>query len=89
MNEVKSLDLTQKKRHPNELLKEIVNLSFEITPGKRIHKKEVESYISSCYYSETQKEIKCSKDDLYKLMNAKYGKNEQGYWKNISFKHFE
>ena len=41
------------------------------------------------YYNETHKEIKCSKDDLYKLMNDKYGNNEKGYWKNLSFKYFE
>tara|TARA_Y100000389_G_C17117631_1_gene343862 strand:- start:56 stop:331 length:276 start_codon:yes stop_codon:yes gene_type:complete len=89
MNEVKTLDITQKKRHPNELLKEIVELSFEKKPGKRIHKKELESYVCTYYYNETRKEIKCSKDDLYKLMNDKYGKNEHGYWKDLSFKYFE
>jgi hypothetical protein len=89
MNEVKTLDITQKKKHPNELLKEIVELSFERRPGRGIHKREVESYVSNYYYSETQKEIRCTKDDLYKLMNDKYGKNEQGYWKNISFRNYE
>ena len=64
MNEVKTLDLTQKKKHPNELLKEIVELSFERRPGRGIHKREVESYVSNYYYSETQKEIRCTKDDL-------------------------
>ena len=78
-----------KKRHPHELLKEIVELSFERKPGKGIHKREVESYVSNYYYTETQKEIRCTKDDLYKLMNDKYGKSEQGYWKNLSFKHYE
>ena len=30
-----------------------------------------------------------TKDDLYKLMNETYGKNEQGYWKNIAFRYYE
>ena len=89
MNEVKTLDPKQKKKHPNEFLKEIVELSFERRPGRKIHKREIECDVSNCYYSETKREIKCTKDDLYKLMNEKYGKNEQGYWKNIAFRYYE
>ena len=82
MNEIKKDGICRKK-HPNEILKEIVDESFETKRGYRIHKKELESFVASYYYNETHKEIKCSKDDLYKLMNDKYGNNEKGYWKNL------
>ena len=88
MNEIKKMEFVEKK-NPNEIIKEIVDESFETKRGYRIHKKELESYVANYYYNETRREIKCSKDELYKLMNDKYGNNEKGYWKNLSFKYFD
>ena len=82
-------DNTKTTPNPNEILKEIVNVYFEKRIGSRIHKKEVESYVSNCYYNETNKEIRCTKDTLHALMNEKYGKQEKGYWNNIRFKYSE
>lgn len=83
------MESPKKKVNPIDILKEIVNDSFEIKRGRKIHKKELESYVCDYYYNETKKEIKCSKNELYNLMNNKYGKQNKGYWKDIKFKYFE
>lgn len=83
------MESSQKKVNPIDILKEIVDDSFELKRGCKIHKKELESYVSNYYYNETRTQIKCSKDELFNLMNNKYGKQDKGYWRDIKFKYFE
>ena len=72
MNEIKKMEFVEKK-NPNEILKEIVDESFETKRGYRIHKKELESYVANYYYNETRREIKCSKDEfISKLISGNW-----------------